>query len=119
MWRQAGSDLKALAEQFAHSRERELVRRRAEQVDVASLDMQQFMELLKELFQVMLKDNGYFEYEFVYALPKSQGGQITRERILVLFFFCSDLAIHSVRCRLNGMLAQLTRWTLMFIRGQV
>ena len=52
MWRQAGSDLKALAEQFAHSRERELVRRRAEQVDVASLDMQQFMELLKELFQV-------------------------------------------------------------------
>ena len=52
MWRQAGSDLKSLAEQFAHSRERELVRRSAEQVDVASLDMQQFMELLKELFQV-------------------------------------------------------------------
>ena len=52
VWRQAGSDLKAPAEQFAHSRERELVRRRAEQVDVASLDMQQFMELLKELFHV-------------------------------------------------------------------
>ena len=52
MWRQAGSDLKVLAEQFAHSRERELVRRRAEQVDVATLDMHKFMELLKELFQV-------------------------------------------------------------------
>ena len=65
MWRQAGSDLKALAEQFAHSRERELVRRRAEQVDVASLDMQQFMELLKELFQVRSKGNGYFEHEFI------------------------------------------------------
>ena len=54
MWRQAGSDLKVLAEQFAHSRERELVRRRAEQVDVATLDMHKFMELLKELFQVRI-----------------------------------------------------------------
>ena len=146
MWRQAGSDLKALAEQFAHSRERELVRRRAEQVDVASLDMQQFMELLKELFQVRRNTmldlellDFYFEilFPFHYVLSRSQsnfvhiwtrsesncclasqGGQITRERILVLFFFCSDLAIYSVRCRLNGMLAQLTRWSLMFIRGQ-
>ena len=61
MWRQAGSDLKALAEQFAHSRERELVRRRAEQVDVASLDMQKFMELLKELFQVRRNTMLYLE----------------------------------------------------------
>ena len=81
MWRQAGSDLKALAEQFAHSRERELVRRRAEQVDVASLDMQQFMELLKELFQVRRNTmldlellDFYFEilFPFHYVLSRSQ-----------------------------------------------
>jgi hypothetical protein len=98
VWRAAGRDLKMLADQFAQSREREAVRRRAESVDVTSLDMQQFMELLKELFQ---------------------GGQITRERILVLFFFCSDLSIMAVRCQLNGMLAKLTQWTLLFIRNKV
>lgn len=48
-----------------------------------------------------------------------QGGQITRERILVLFFFCSDLAILAVRCKLNGLMARLTQWTLVFIRDQV
>jgi hypothetical protein len=44
---------------------------------------------------------------------------VTRERILVLFFFCSDVAIFAVRSRISGLLAQLTQWSLAFIREQV
>ncbi len=97
-WREAGRELKSLADQFARSRERAEVLARAEAVDVRSLDMAKFMELLRGLFH---------------------GGEITRERVLVLFFFCSDLAIRAARCKLNGMLGTLTRWSLIFIRGQV
>ena len=48
-----------------------------------------------------------------------QNGQITRERILVLFFFCSDVAILAIRQRLTSLVAQLTQWSLEFIRNQV
>ena len=47
------------------------------------------------------------------------GREITRERILVLFFFSSDVAIRAVRKRLDGVLAALTTWTLDFIRERV
>ena len=41
-----------MANEFAQSRERELVRMRAAQTDVANLDSRKFMGLLSELFQV-------------------------------------------------------------------
>ena len=44
---------------------------------------------------------------------------MTRERILVFFFFCSDLAIQAIRLRLEGVMSQLAQWTLDYIRGTV
>ncbi|TRY62165.1 hypothetical protein TCAL_02108 [Tigriopus californicus] len=97
-WRQAGRDLQLLADEFCRSRERDQVRWRAEQVDIRSLTMNKFMALLNELFE---------------------GGQITRERILVLFFFCSDVSILAVKHHLSGILSQLTKWTLAFIKDRI
>lgn len=97
-WRQAGRDLQLLADEFCRSRERDQVRWRAEQVDIRSLTMNKFMALLNELFE---------------------GGQITRERILVLFFFCSDVSILAVKHHLSGVLSQLTKWTLAFIKDRI
>merc|ERR1719278_2294718 len=65
-------DLATLAERFARSEGREAVRRRAEQVELGSITQDNFSQLLSELFH---------------------DGGITQERILVLFFFCSDLAL--------------------------
>ena len=38
-------------------------------------------------------------------------GGVTQERVLVLFFFCSDLAVRALRAGLKGVLARLTRST--------
>ena len=99
MWRQAGRDLKALADDFARSEEREQVRRRADSVNVNSLDSAKFLALLNELFD--------------------GGNRITRCRIVALFFFCSDIAIKVVKSKMEGFLAQLTLWTLKFIKEKV
>ena len=54
-----------------------------------------------------------------YVFFSFQNGQITRERILVLFFFCSDVAILAIRQKATALVAQLTQWSLEFIRNQV
>ena len=54
MWRQTGRELQALADAFARSPGRALVRQQAEQVDVRSLDMEKFWALLRGLFEVSL-----------------------------------------------------------------
>lgn len=98
VWRQTGFELRALADAFAASPGRVRVRQRAEQVDVSNLDREKFWALLKGLFE---------------------NGQITRERILVLFFFCSDVAILAIRRRASQLVAELTQWSLHFIRNQI
>ena len=98
VWRQTGSELRVLADAFAASPGRLRVRQRAEQVDVGTLDMEKFWALLRSLFE---------------------NGQITRERILVLFFFCSDVAILAIRQKASQLVSQLTQWSLQFIRNQV
>ena len=52
VWRETGRELQALADAFARSPGRILVRQRAEQVDVSTLDRKKFWSLLKELFAV-------------------------------------------------------------------
>ena len=52
MWRQTGRELQVLADAFGRSPGRLLVRQRAEQVDVRTLDMDKFWSLLKALFEV-------------------------------------------------------------------
>ena len=54
IWRQTGRDLQILADQFARSHERLLVRQLAEEVDFATLDKQKFIAMLSELFKVIL-----------------------------------------------------------------
>merc|ERR1719341_1897943 len=91
-------DLVTLAERFARSEGREAVRRRAEQVELGSITQDNFSQLLSELFH---------------------DGGITQERILVLFFFCSDLALRALRAGLRATLSKLTRWSVAFLRGTV
>lgn len=92
------TDLATLAERFSRSMGREQVRQKAEQVELGSITQDNFTMMLSELFQ---------------------DGGITQERILVLFFFCSDLAIRAVRSGLSSVLSSLTRWTVAFLRGTV
>jgi len=98
IWQQTGRDLQILADRFAQSHERLLVRQRAEQVDISTLNKDKFIAMLSELFK---------------------GGCVTRERILVLFFFCSDVAIFAIRTGAGRLLASLTEWSLIFIKDQV
>lgn len=92
------TDLAALADRFSRSIGRDQVRQKAEQVDLASLTQDNFTVMVSELFH---------------------DGGITQERILVLFFFCSDLAIRACRAGLSCVLSSVTRWTLTFMRGTV
>ena len=52
IWRETGRELQTLADTFAHSNERILVRERAAQVDISTIDKDKFFAMLKELFQV-------------------------------------------------------------------
>merc|ERR1719330_1767822 len=89
------TDLATLAERFSRSLGREQVRQK---VEISSITQENFTMMLTELFH---------------------DGGITQERILVLFFFCSDLAIRAVRSGLQSAVSTLTRWTVGFLRGTV
>eukprot|EP00088_Acartia_fossae_P021576 TRINITY_DN22985_c0_g1_i1.p1 TRINITY_DN22985_c0_g1~~TRINITY_DN22985_c0_g1_i1.p1 ORF type:complete len:262 (+),score=1.04 TRINITY_DN22985_c0_g1_i1:41-826(+) len=91
-------DLASLAERFSRSEGREQVRERAEAVDLSTLNSENFNSLLTELFH---------------------DGGITQERLLVLFFFCSDLTIRACREGLTSLCRKITLWTLAFVRGTV
>lgn len=91
-------DLSSLAETFSRSEGREEVRERAELVDLSTLNSENFNSLLSELFH---------------------DGGITQERLLVLFFFCSDITIRACREGLTSLCRKITLWTLAFIRGTV
>ena len=53
IWRQTGRDLQQLADRFARSRERQLVRLRADQVDVATLDVDKFKVKFRSLLSLL------------------------------------------------------------------
>lgn len=42
-------------------------------------------------------------------------GGITREKIVILFFFCSDLAVKAFRCNYIHCLWKMLSWSLRFI----
>jgi hypothetical protein len=67
------------------------------QIGVDEITFDQFEDLLSELFH---------------------GGTITRERIVVLFFFCSDLAIRTLRLQINYF-EKFIRWSLKYIAERV
>ncbi|XP_021948022.1 apoptosis regulator BAX isoform X2 [Folsomia candida] len=97
-WVRAGKELRQLADAFSRSKERDAVRQKASKIPVETLDIDHFMQLLQELFQ---------------------GGAITRERIVVLFFFCADVAMQALRQGLHSTFHRLVEWSLRYIATQV
>jgi len=91
-------DINNLTDTFRRSGGRQEVFRRASIIDLDTLTMENMTTMLSELFH---------------------DGGITQERILVLFYFCSDLAIRAVKAGLTRLVSNLTRWSLAFIRGTV
>ncbi|XP_013384166.1 bcl-2-like protein 1 [Lingula anatina] len=98
-WAHAGKDLRLIADEFERTRpkEREKIKDRASKVGFSSLDQENFFQLLQELFDE----------------------RITKERILVLFFFCSDLAIKTLRACSVDYFRQLIQWSVTYITEKV
>ncbi|KAK4319970.1 hypothetical protein Pmani_009129 [Petrolisthes manimaculis] len=93
----AGRELKTLADNFATTEERRRVREMAECVNMSSMTMENFFHLCAELF--------------------SDG--ITRERIVALFTFVGDVAIHQVQHRGGQFLGILLEWSLKYLVDHV
>lgn len=93
-----GSDLRSISEAFARSAERAQVRERASRINIRSLTYEHFTQLLSELFL---------------------NGNITREGIVVLFFFCTDLAIQAFTNGPIDYFRQLIQWSLSYIINNV
>lgn len=111
-----GRDLRRISEAFARSAERAEVRQRAFQVRHKWF-ADNWMTT-RNLFQINIRD--LTNDEFNYLLSELfLNGNITRERIVVLFFFCSDLAISAVT---NGPIAyfkRLIHWSLTYIFNNI
>ena len=95
---QMGRELRRLAEQFEKSRERVAIRQKAEQVDLMSISYDGFQHILSELFG---------------------DGRFSRSKVIVLFFFCSDLANRAVSKGAGILCCQLLTWSLAYIRDVV
>lgn len=50
---------------------------------------------------------------------RPQGGNMTRERVLVVFFFCSDLAVIALQSHALSIFRQLMQWSTGFITGRL
>jgi len=44
---------------------------------------------------------------------------MTRERVLVVFFFCSDLALFALQSQALNIFHQLMQWSTGFITGRL
>ena len=66
-------------------------------VDISSINQDNLTMMLTELFQ----------------------DGVTQERLLVLFFFCSDLTLRALRAGLVSLASSLTDWVTAFIRTVV
>ncbi|RWS17507.1 apoptosis regulator BAX-like protein [Dinothrombium tinctorium] len=88
-----GRDLRRIAEEVEKSCERETIRRRASEIDIFGTTHEEFRRLLNELFF-----NG-----------------ISRERIVVLFFFCTDVALRAYDSYPLEYCFRFLSWSLSFI----
>ncbi|XP_022702237.1 uncharacterized protein LOC111267914 isoform X2 [Varroa jacobsoni] len=80
MYRDAGRQLSRLADEFARSRERQRVKQQAEALSMNTVTRENLIALMTELFH-----DGF-----------------SRERLVTLFFFCSDLIIKAMRDTQEG-----------------
>ena len=91
--RRLGRDLRTLSEDFARSSERMRVMKEANKVNFQHIDYEEFQNFLSELF---------FD-------------GITREKIVVLFFFCSDIVARAYKNEMLSKLRKLFNWFLDYI----
>lgn len=93
LFRQAGQELLAMADEFARSRERQQLRQRAQSLEISLINRENIFSILEELFH----------------------GGVTRERLVVLFVFCSDLIISVLRNRpASGIRWEILSWLWEF-----
>ncbi|CAH1797150.1 unnamed protein product [Owenia fusiformis] len=101
-WAKEGKILKEMADAFEKSKERQVIRDRANRVGLDEVDNQEgFYDLLTELF--------------------TTGGdvRITRERIMVLFVYISDLAIRFIKEKAMEYLKKMMTWAISFMRQKI
>ncbi|XP_071964595.1 uncharacterized protein [Antedon mediterranea] len=95
-WAKAGKELRIMADKFARSDEREKVTKKATKYSQSSIETYaEYSDLLTELFQ---------------------SGGVTCHRLVVLFFFCSDLTIMALEHNCIDYFGRLVTWTYRFIR---
>lgn len=91
-----GRELRKIAEEFAKSRERQKLKEKAKQVKLEDINKETFMVLLQELFE----------------------GGITREKIVTLFFYCTDVAIEAAAFT-QELVVKLLGWSFSYIINTV
>jgi len=90
---EASYQIRHLSEKFANSPLRDQVLAQAQQVDLRTLTLDSFSDILYGLFQ--------------------EGG-VTWERVIVLFFFCADVSLRAVKEKLFGQFANILHWSIRF-----
>lgn len=95
-WKHMGRQLKQIAEEFERDPKRRTVRENANKVQLADITKENFMKLLEELFQ----------------------DAITREKIVVLFFFCTDVALRAVSFA-KELVVKLMGWSFSYLINTV
>ena len=90
-------DLGIMSETFRRTGGRQEVAEQAANIDLSTLTKENLSLLLSQLFQ----------------------DGVTPARLLVLFYFCSDLAVRAARAGLLHILTSVTSWSLAFVRGAV
>ena len=90
-------DVTCLAETFRRSGGRQEVAEQAASIDLGTLTQENLGLLLSQLFE----------------------DGVSPARLLVLFYFCSDLAVRAARAGLTNLLTSVTSWSLAFVRGAV
>jgi len=98
LWLCNANNLRQIANEFSHSPLRDEVRRRAQRVDILTLNSQTFSEMIQEMFS---------------------GGNVTQEQILVVFYFCSDLALYALQNHTLNIFNQLIQWSTNYITGRM
>lgn len=101
-WAKAGQTLRRCADDFMRSRERAKVRRNAAEITEKSSDVTE--DKFRDLLSTLL------------------GSGITRERIIVLFCFCADVAILTLKRKAQSsvqLCQQFIQWSFNFITERV
>ena len=98
VWAKAGKELREMADAFSRTKERNKVKNKACSLSVAQMTYGKFKDLISELFL---------------------NSGITPERIVVLFLFCSDLALNNLEHSAVDLFQRCMTWTWSFITEKI